>query len=66
MTSLPQQNAPAQQTVNPLTAPRVSGFWNVSPATGADADLAVILAAAFHRGLTPTPPRKNLPVHVTF
>lgn len=66
MTSLPQQNAPAQQIVNALVTPRVSGFWAVSPAAGQDADLAVILAAAFHRGLTPTPPRKNLPVHVTF
>ena len=66
MTSMPQQNVPAQQTPNVLSAPRSSGFWNVSPATGHDADLAVILAAAFHRGLTPTPPRKNLPVHVTF
>lgn len=66
MTSMPQQNASAPQIVNSLSAPRISGIWNVSPATGQDADLAVILAAAFHRGLTPTPPRKNLPVHVTF
>jgi len=63
MTSLPDQTPTRVATVTmPDGAPYVSGFWQIGTAAMRDADLAAVLALAFHRGLAPTPPRKNLPI----
>lgn len=66
MISMPQQTAPTQDLPTVSATPRVSGVWDLAPAGASDADLAAILAAALHRGLVPTPPRKSLPIQVSF
>ncbi len=65
MISRPQQTAPTHDLPTVSATPRVSGVWDLAPASASDADLAAILAAALHRGLVPVPPRKSLPIHVS-
>jgi hypothetical protein len=63
MTSLPEQQS---ATVEPmLRVQPVSGIWELQSAAVRDDDLAAILVLALHRGLTPTPSRKTLPVHIS-
>jgi hypothetical protein len=65
MTSMPEAGSiPGGQQV-PVVGP-LSGIWELgSSASVPEADLAIVIAWAFHRGLIPPPQRKSLPIQVS-
>lgn len=64
MTSMPQEESIPDAQPAPVMVP-LSGIWEIGNASVPEADLAVVIAWAFHRGLIPQPQRRTLPIQVS-